>query len=43
MLEKREAVGLLDVETDVVSGDTLLELLVVHLDGLDFSGHTDGG
>ena len=33
----------LDVETDVVTGDTLLELLVVHLDGLDFSGHTDGG
>ena len=29
----------LDVETDVVTGDTLLELLVVHLDGLDFSGH----
>ena len=33
----------LDVETDVVTGDTLLELLVVHLDGLDFGGHTDGG
>ena len=29
----------LDVETDVVTGDTLLELLVVHLDGLDFSRH----
>ena len=29
----------LDVETDVVTGGTLLELLVVHLDGLDFSGH----
>ena len=28
----------LDVETDVVTGDTLLELLVVHLDGLDLSG-----
>ena len=29
----------LDVETDVVTGGTLLELFVVHLDGLDFSGH----
>ena len=28
----------LDVETDVVTGDTLLELLVVHLNGLDLSG-----
>ena len=33
----------LDVEADVVTGETLLELLVMHLDGLDFSGHTDGG
>ena len=33
----------LDVETNVVTGDTLLELLVVHLDGLDFSGDTSGG
>ena len=31
----------LHVETNVVAGKTLLELLVVHLDGLDFSGHTD--
>ena len=31
--------NLLDVETDVVSGHTLLELFVVHFDGLDFSGH----
>jgi len=29
----------LDVEPNVVSGNTLSELLVVHLDGLDFSGH----
>jgi len=29
----------LDVEADVVTGVALLELLVVHLDGLDFSGH----
>jgi hypothetical protein len=29
----------LDVETDVVAWDTLGELLVVHLDGLDFSGN----
>ena len=33
----------LDVETNVVTGKTLLELLVVHLDGLDFSGDTSGG
>ena len=32
----------LDVETDVVTGDTLLELLVVHLDGLDLSGDVGG-
>ena len=32
----------LDVETDVVTGDTLLELLVVHLDGLDFGGYANG-
>jgi hypothetical protein len=31
--------NVLDVETDVVSGNTLNELLVVHFDGLDFSGH----
>jgi len=30
--------NVLDVETDVVSGKTSLELLVVHLDRLDFSG-----
>ena len=33
----------LDVEADVVTGKTLGELLVVHLDGLDFSGDTSGG
>lgn len=32
----------LDVETDVVTGEALLELLVVHLDGLHFSGDTNG-
>jgi hypothetical protein len=30
----------LDVETNVVTGLTLSKLLVVHFDGLDFSGHT---
>jgi len=29
----------LDVETDIVSWETLDQLLVVHLDGLDFSGN----
>lgn len=33
----------LDVEADVVTGVTLLELLVVHLDGLDFGGDVGGG
>ena len=33
----------LDVETDVVTGNTLSKLLVVHLDGLDLSGDTSGG
>jgi len=33
----------LDVETDVVSGETLGDLLVVHLDGLDFGGDVGGG
>jgi hypothetical protein len=33
----------LDVEADVVTGDTLDKLLVVHLDGLDLSGDTSGG
>jgi hypothetical protein len=33
----------LDVEADVVTGDTLNKLFVVHLDGLDFSGDTSGG
>ena len=33
----------LDVEADVVTGETLLELLVVHLNGLDFSGDVGGG
>ena len=32
----------LDVEADVVTGVTGLELLVVHLDGLDFSGDVGG-
>jgi hypothetical protein len=31
--------NVLHVETNVVTGDTLSELLVVHLDGLDFSGN----
>jgi len=34
--------NVLDVETDVVSGKTSLELLVVHLDRLDFSGDVGG-
>ena len=33
----------LDVEANVVTRDTLGELLVVHLDGLDFSGDTSRG
>jgi hypothetical protein len=33
----------LHVEANVVTGDTLGKLLVVHLDGLDFSGDTSGG
>jgi len=33
----------LDVEADVVTGDALDKLFVVHLDGLDFSGDTSGG
>jgi len=32
----------LDVEANVVTGKTLRELLVVHLDGLDFSGDVGG-
>ena len=35
--------NVLHVETNVVTGDTLLELLVVHLNGLDFSGDVGGG
>ncbi len=35
--------NVLDVETDIVTGVTLLELLVVHLDGLDFSGDVGRG
>jgi len=31
----------LDVETNVVSGDGLIDLLVMHLDGLDLSGGTE--
>ena len=33
----------LDVEADVVTGETLGELLVVHLNGLDLGGDTSGG
>lgn len=33
----------LDVEADVVTWQTLWELLVMHLDGLDFSGDTSWG
>jgi hypothetical protein len=33
----------LDVEADVVTGNTLNELFVVHLDGLHFSGDTSRG
>lgn len=33
----------LDVEADVVTGETLGELLVVHLNGLDLGGNTSGG
>merc|ERR1719282_495330 len=33
----------LDVEADVVSGDSLGERLVVHLDGLDLGGQHVGG
>ena len=35
--------NVLDVESDVVTGNTLGELLVVHLNGLDFGGDTSGG
>jgi hypothetical protein len=35
--------NVLDVETDVVSGQTLGDLLVVHLDGLDFGGDVGRG
>lgn len=34
--------NVLDVEANVVTGDTLLELLVVHLNGLHFSGDVGG-
>lgn len=33
----------LHVETNIVTGDTLGKLLVVHLNGLDFSGNASGG
>jgi hypothetical protein len=33
----------LHVEANVVTGETLNKLLVVHLDGLNFSGDTSGG
>ena len=35
--------NVLDVEADVVTGETLDELLVVHLDGLNFSGDASRG
>jgi len=35
--------NVLDVESDVVTGAGLWEGLVVHLDGLNFSGDVDGG
>lgn len=35
--------NVLDVETNVVTRKTLSKLLVVHLNGLDFSGDTSGG
>ncbi len=35
--------NVLDIEADIVTWETLDELLVVHLDGLDFSGDTSGG
>ena len=35
--------NVLDVETNVVTGNTLNELFVVHFDGLDFSGDVGGG
>jgi len=35
--------NVLDVETNIVTGKTLSELLVVHLDGLHFSSDTSGG
>ena len=35
--------NVLDVEADVVTGETLSHLLVVHLDGLDLSGDVRGG
>jgi hypothetical protein len=33
----------LDVETNVVTWETLNKLFMMHLNGLDFSGHTSGG
>lgn len=35
--------NVLNVETNVVAGKTLSKLLVMHLNGLDFSGNTSGG
>lgn len=32
----------LHVEADIVAGETFSKLLVMHLDGLDFGGHTGG-
>jgi hypothetical protein len=31
-----------NVKTKVVSGDSFLNLFVIHFDGLDFSGHCHG-
>ena len=35
--------NVLDVEADIITGVALLELLVMHFDGLDFSGNVAGG
>ena len=43
MYKIRQSMGsALHVETDVVTRDTLLKLLVVHLDGLDLGGDVGG-
>lgn len=35
--------NVLDIEANVVAGETLSKLFVMHLDGLHFSGDTGGG